>query len=291
MTNNNKTTAVIDVGSNSVRLMLPEKDGVNEKKLNTTRLAENLSLTGFLSDAAMTRSAEAVKEFYAEAQKSGYKNVCVFATEAVRAAKNGNDFVALLAQSGITVDVIDGETEAEIGYLGAAGKTKSASVFDIGGASVEVVCGIDGGILRKKSLPLGLVRLKDLLGSDEKVIENYVAEKITQFGEFGKSEVLIGIGGTAPSVAAMLSGEKVYRAEKIHGKTVTLEEIVALRREIFDRLGNKNLSDAYPVISPARAEIIAHGVIVTENILRYLGYDKFTASETDNMEGYLLRRQ
>ena len=61
MNNNTLKPAVIDIGSNSVRLMLPEKDGVNEKILNTTRLAENLSLTGFLSHAAIERTASAVK--------------------------------------------------------------------------------------------------------------------------------------------------------------------------------------------------------------------------------------
>ncbi len=279
--------AVIDIGSNSVRLLLPEKDGVNQKKLNTTRLAENLSVAGILSDAAIARTAEAVKEFYSQATLCGYENICVFATEAVRAAKNGGDLVKLLTQSGISVDVIDGETEAEIGYLGAAGNADSATVFDIGGASVEIVCGKNGRILRKKSLPLGLVRLKDLLGSGEKDIEKYVKEKIPAFGEFGRSDILIGIGGTATSIAAMLSGEKVYSAEKIHGQKVTLSELVALRREIFDKLGNTDLSAAYPVISVSRAEIIAHGVIVTENIMRYLGYEEFTVSETDNMEGYI----
>ena len=283
-------TAVIDIGSNSVRLMIPQKRGVNEKKLNTTRLAENLSLTGFLSDNAMRRSAQAVEEFYDEAKNGGCDKIYVFATEAVRAAKNGKEFTDMLASRGITVDVIDGETEAEIGYLGAAGNEKSATVFDIGGASVEIVCGKNGKILRKKSLPLGLVRLNDLLGKNEKDIEKYVSENVPLFGDFGKSPVLIGIGGTATSIGAMLSGETVYSAEKVHGIKVTLNEIVSLRRKIFDDCRGKNLHDVYPVISPLRAEIIPHGVIVTENIMRHLGYEEFTVSETDNMEGYLLKR-
>ena len=283
----NKKNAVIDIGSNSVRLMLTEKAGVNQKTLNTTRLAENLSLTGFLCEAAMQRTAKAVEEFFALAKQRGAEEIFVFATEAVRAAKNRTDFVALLKKRGIEVDVISGEKEAEIGYLGAAGDKKSATVFDIGGASVEVVCGRYGKILKKKSLPLGLVRLKDLLGTGENDIETYVAEKIPQFGEFEKQDTLIGIGGTATAIAAMLSGETVYTAEKIHGTTISLSQIIALRRKIFDEYKNENLDKIYPIISPLRAEIIAHGVIVTEHIMRHLGFEEFTVSETDNMEGYL----
>ena len=283
--------AVIDIGSNSVRLMLPEKDGVNEKILNTTRLAENLSLTGFLSNAAIERTASAVKEFYFTAKSKGYDKICVFATEAVRAAKNGAEFVSLLAKSGITVDVIDGETEAEIGYAGVAGDFNSATVFDIGGASVEIVCGTHGKIERKKSLPLGLVRLKDLLGSRESDIEKYVAERVPEFGKFERKEILIGIGGTATAIAAMLSGDTVYSAEKIHRTKISLSDIICLRRKIFDEYKNERLHEIFPIISAMRAEIIAHGVIVTQHIMEFTGYNEFTVSETDNMEGYLLRRQ
>lgn len=282
-----KNIAIIDIGSNSVRLMIPKTRGVNRKELNTTRLAENLSLTGFLSETAMARTEKAVEEFFVRAKENGCDKVAVFATEAVRAAKNGNEFTARLASRGIVVDVIDGETEAEIGYLGAAGDAESATVFDIGGASVEIVCGKNGKISRKKSLPLGLVRLKDLLGSGETDIDAYIKKNVPQFGDFNKSDTLIGIGGTATSIAAMISGAEVYDPEKIHGSRIGLNELVSLRRKVFDDLGNNNLHAAFPIISPMRAEIIAHGIIVTENILRYLGYNEFTVSETDNMEGYL----
>ena len=282
----NKKIAVIDIGSNSVRLMIKEKVGVNQKLLNTTRLAENLSLTGFLSDSAISRTAKAVEEFFALAKQKGAAEIFVFATEAVRAAKNGNDFVETLKNRGIEVNVISGEREAEIGYLGAAGDKKSATVFDIGGASVEIVCGCGGKILKKKSLPLGLVRLRDLLGSAESDIEAYVQEKIPQFGAFEKQDVLIGIGGTATAIAAMLSGETVYTAEKIHGMKITASQVLNLKRKIFDEYKNENLEKVYPIISPLRAEIIAHGVIVTEYIMRHLGFEEFVVSETDNMEGY-----
>lgn len=130
--------AVIDIGSNSVRLLLWADGSALYKKKSTTRLGEGLSLTGSLSQAAMQRSAEAVCRFAEEGRAAGAR-VLAFATAAVRRASNGAEFVArVLDACGVRIDVLSGEREAEAGLAGAL-RGEDGAVIDIGGASTEVI--------------------------------------------------------------------------------------------------------------------------------------------------------
>ena len=115
--------AVIDIGSNSVRLMTDDGKAVNRKTLASTTLADGLALTGYLSDEAMDRTAAAIRTFVAEARRRGADNIYVFGTEAMRAAKNGKAFKARVEdENGLPVDVISGETEARLGLTSWARK-------------------------------------------------------------------------------------------------------------------------------------------------------------------------
>ena len=129
--------AVIDIGSNSVRLML-WADGTLYKKLFTTRLAAGMR-NGLLADDAMRRTAEAVAACFEEGvREAGRGNTFAFATAAVRTAVNGDEFCGLVKKlCGLTIDVVAGETEALLGALGAVGSGDGGMV-DIGGASTEV---------------------------------------------------------------------------------------------------------------------------------------------------------
>ena len=114
------TRAVIDIGSNSVRLMIDRGLRLNPKKLATTRLGGGLNLTGAIDCKAFDDSVKAVAEFYREAVEAGAA-VFIFATEAVRAASNGRQFCDEIKRvTGSETDVIDGSTEALIAYIGAA---------------------------------------------------------------------------------------------------------------------------------------------------------------------------
>ena len=128
-----KKFAVIDIGSNSVRLMFVADGKVLYKTLQTTRLGAGLEQNNRLQETAIARSASAVAEFYARAKTEGAEQVLAFATAAVRKAENGAQFIqAVRALCGLQVQVISGETEAEIGILGALGNADGA-VIDVGG--------------------------------------------------------------------------------------------------------------------------------------------------------------
>lgn len=275
--------AVIDIGSNSVRLCLMRDKKVNPKKINTTFLAEDLAKTGFLNENALKRTAAAVIGFVAEAKKAGAEKIYIFGTEAMRSGKNAYKLTGeVMAKTGIAIDVIDGYTEALCGFLGAKDLKEKLCVVDIGGASIELTQGADK-IENGVSLPLGVKRVKDLT-STRAGIREYYKEKVRGFPRF--TYPLVGIGGTVTSLSAMLQNMKVYDAEKNHGSTVNLDDLTALEDDIFALSSPQKISEKYPCIDVKRASVIGVGCIALAEIMRYLGKTSLVVSEHDNIEGY-----
>ncbi len=291
--------AVIDTGTNSVRLMVAEYDGITIgkriKELHTTRLGEGLQNTGVLSPAAMERTAEAIRKFTLRAGELGAGQIYCFATNAVRSAQNGAEFVELTRQlAGITVDVISGEAEAETAFLGAAGG--NGAVIDIGGGSTEVVFGQQGKIQYAHSFEIGVVRGMDALGGaypggSERAIA-WAAEAIREAANHSfihRSPSITGIGGTPTQMAALLLQLQSYDPEKVHGYVMDTGTVQTL----VDRLWNTPLAERkkMPGMDPTRADVIPFGAAIALAFLRAAKIPKLVASENDNLEGYLLWKQ
>lgn len=278
--------AVIDIGSNSVRLLIDEHKKVAKKDVLTTTLGDGLALTGKLNEEAMLRTEKAVTEFVQKARSCRADNIYIFGTEAMRAAENGVAFKQRLEKStGLKVDVISGETEAKLGLMGALSDMPGGeiTIIDIGGASVEIVRGDEKRITYLKSLPLGMVRLIDLAGTVREDIERYVNEHICEFG-FVCGVEAVAIGGTATSLASMDLNQKTYDPYEVHGHVLTLHALKKLTDRIF---ASKDLLKDFPSLPEKRARIIGHGAIMLTALLEYLGLEQTTVSERDNMEGYL----
>lgn len=178
-----KKIAVIDIGSNSVRLMMMADGKVLYKTLDTTRLGEGLASSSLLKREAVERTAAAVAAFYARANAEGAASVYAFATAAVRSAENGSEFVARVRElCPLDVEVISGMEEAELGILGALGG-RDGGLVDAGGASTEIVVQKGGILIYKKSVDIGVVRLKDMCGADAEKLKQ-AAERAV--GEYGK---------------------------------------------------------------------------------------------------------
>ena len=194
--------AVIDIGSNSVRLMFVADGKVLYKTLKTTRLGEGLAVSPYLREEAMARTALAVADFFYRAKDEGAEIVYAFATAAVRSAKNGADFVSLVKEKcGLSVEVVSGETEAEIGVLGALGE-KDGAVVDVGGASTEIVVRKEGVFVYKKSVDVGVVRLKDLCGRNKDALQSIADEKASVFGEVPVNAAAAALSAVAGHVGA-----------------------------------------------------------------------------------------
>lgn len=271
--------AVIDIGSNSVRMLLNGR-----KTTVNTQLAEKANAGGFLLPTAMARTAEAVISFVEQAKEVG-ATPKVFATEAVRSARNKEEFLNILLKNGVTVDVLAPETEAKIGFDGAySGNGQIQAVLDVGGASSELAVGDGKTLYYSHSLPIGAVRLKDF--SDDKAERTKHAHKLVkEYGEVPTFSELVTIGGTTSSLVAVRDGIDPYDPQKVHLQKLTLTEIDETVNKILatppeERTKIKGLH-------PKKIHILPAGGILVMEIMRYLGVTAVTVSEKDNLEGYI----
>ena len=283
-----KNFAVFDIGSNSVRLMFVADGKVLYKALNTTRLGEGIADKPLLKPEAIERSAVAVSDFYRKAKSEGAEKVLAFATAAVRSAENRQIFLDRVKElCGLTIEVISGEEEAEIGILGALGN-RDGGVVDIGGASTEIVVKKDGVLTYKKSVNIGVVRLKDTCGREKVALENTAHKAAEEYGEIPLKEEIYAIGGTATTLAAQALGLETYSSEKVTGAVITAEEM----QDLADRLLSMSVAEsaALPCMPKGRADVLTGGAVLFSVLMKKLGFARLIVSDRDNLEGYAIKK-
>ncbi len=276
--------AVLDIGSNSVRLML-QKDGKQKVYKETTRLGQG-SDDRLLQSEPILRTMLALAQFKQMARDHGITEIYAFATSAVRDALNKDALLSPVKENlGIEIDVLPGEVEAELAYLGAA-KGQRAMVIDIGGGSTELVAG-DKKVLDCISLRAGAVRLKDEFPEDRQGAKAHLlsifAEQRPRFDAFS-SVPLFGIGGTITTLAAMEKEITKYSDDLVDGVELSLDAV----RIWADRLWALPPEQRdFPGLGKKRRDIIAHGAEVLLCALEALGRNALIVSGGDNLNGYL----
>ena len=274
---------VIDVGSNSVRLMISENGKSLKKFIATTRLAEGKK-DGFLCEKSSLRTLKAIKEYVDEAKRQGADKIFAFATAAVRNSVNGLEFAVKAKEiSGVYLDVVSGETEAVLGLYGAL-NGKDGAVLDIGGGSTEIGVVKDGRCVYSKSLPIGAVVLTQRFGQDYKAIKEYVKTVVKEYGDIPPVDFYC-IGGTCTTLAAASQQLAVYDPEKVDGYKLSKAEIARLADGIAALSVEERKETAG--IQKERADIIHAGAAIFNAVAEYTGAPYFTVSESDNLEGYL----
>lgn len=271
--------SIIDIGSNSVRLLLEGK-----KYIENTQLAENLIHTGELCENAIKRTIEAVKKLAKKAKKDGVNKVYAFATEAVRAAKNRNEFIEKIIELGIDFQLLSTDEESRAGFMGAYTDGCSA-IIDIGGASSELTVGDKNGIIYAHSLPLGSVRLKDYSDSDKEQTE-YARLRVNEYGAVPKFDKLISIGGSVSVLKAVSLKMKDYNPEVIHNSVMSCGEIKTTVESIL--AVNEDERKFIPGLPEKKIKVAPAGGIIAIAIMEYLGADKLILSERDNLEGFAM---
>ena len=279
--------SAIDVGSNSVRLMVMADGKTLYKQLDTTRLAEGLAGSGVLKPEAIERTARAVQIFAAAAELNGAGTPYVFATAAVRSSKNGADFVARVkALTGIDVDVLIGEEEAACGILGAL-RGRDGGIIDLGGASTEITLQQGGKTLYSKSVNIGTVRLFDMAGQDRSALQAAIDNSLNGYGSLSlDGKDIYGIGGTATSLAALYHELEKYDPKVVEGTVLTREWLCAEAEKLLSLTVEERR--ALRGMEPRRADVIAGGCLLMYSILNRFNADRITVSESDNLEGYVL---
>lgn len=277
---------VIDVGSNSVRLMISNGLETISKKVKTTRLAEGMS-NGYLTANAINKTATAVCEFVSMAKEQAVDEIYIFATAAVRVAVNSKDFLdKVYSLCKMSVDVVSGELEAQLGLLGAL-SGKDGGIVDVGGASSEVAVIKSGKNVYSKSIKLGAVSLKDTCGQDYLSSKKFVIDKISEYGKVLPSD-FYAIGGTATSIAAIFLECEPYDPKKINGFKISAKDLSSLTLKLYKMSVQER--QKLKGLQPERAEVIAGGALILLEIMNKIGVDYVTVSESDNLEGYLAKK-
>lgn len=275
---------IIDIGSNSVRLLVSDELTRVYKKINTTGLGRGLALTGELSQENMLVTAKTIEDFFAEAREQGCGEVYAFATEAVRSAKNRQIFVDMLKAKNIDIDIVANKNEAKLGFYGAYTDGR-VCVMDIGGASTELAVGDNNGIEYAKSMPIGLVRIADNCGEDYSAIDEYIDNIIKGYSTLPDFDNILSIGGTASTYVAIAENMKVYNPKVVDNYKLTQKTV----DEITDMIHAKSMQERLSIngLEPKRRGVIVGGGRLLSKLMTYLGKDYVIVRESDNQEGYL----
>ena len=295
----------IDIGTNSMRLLTAiYEDGklIDRKKyVNTTRIGQGVDDKGYISKEAIDRNIDALKEFKAICDKEECDYIYCMGTSALRDSKNSSEFIELAKrEAGVDVEVITGERESNLGFLGVIegverDESEEILVIDIGGGSTEFIVGNQEGVNFCKSENIGALRLTEKFLKTEIVKDEELTETIEFINKTIQDTInkikarnikkLVGIGGTVTSVSAINQKLEVYSMEKVHNSKIFKKEV----DEILQMLKNMTLEDKKRLngLQPKRADIITAGVVILDMIMEKLELNEIIVSEYDNLEGLM----
>jgi exopolyphosphatase/guanosine-5'-triphosphate,3'-diphosphate pyrophosphatase len=280
------TADVIDIGSNSIRYLHAAVTplgitAVERKSLITTRLAQGLDTAGELGVEPMHRSLDAVRAFAAISREKATPFLFAYATSAVRDAKNGSAFCERVQrETGIRIDVLPGEQEAHLAYIGAVGRARGG-LIDIGGGSAQIMTAEDA-----YSFPIGCVRVKDRFSTLQELLLGLPAwldERLQPFPAIRQPR-WTGVGGTITTFAALQAGLQDYDPAAVSREIITPEGLDGLLGRL-DELGDGRRS--HPLLKD-RHDVILQGGSVLRELMRRLAIQQLCVSDSDGMEGYLL---
>jgi exopolyphosphatase/guanosine-5'-triphosphate,3'-diphosphate pyrophosphatase len=302
MSEGSQRVAVVDVGTNSARLLVADvtdgKVAPVERRSRVTRLGRGVDLSGRLAAEAIEDACEAIGDYVATYEELGAEAVTAIATSAVRDAENGSAFVAELRERfALSARVLDGEEEARLTYLGATSEQPPAQptlVVDIGGGSTELVVGTGSEISFHTSLQAGVVRHSERhIASDPpsaielEALAGDVRGQIEAATDGGvEAAAGIGVAGTPTSLAAVEMELEPYDPKRVHGHVLALPSI----QRMLSRLASTPLAERREIsgMHPDRAPTIVAGVVILVETMRAFDLDRIEVSEHDILYGTAL---
>lgn len=296
--------AAIDIGTNTIRLVVVEVENgtfrVLDEEREATRLGHGLYETGRLGDEPMERSLEALGRMKAIAEGLKVSEIRAIATAAVREATNGRTFRRRAERRhGLRIQVISSRQEARLAYLSMVRRfnldARPVAMVDIGGGSVELVLAAGSVVERMYSLPLGAVRLTEqhvttdpVSDREWKVLSKQIdrqIDKVVGKAPF-KAPLMLGSGGTFTTLASMIMSQKEGLEGSVQGYPTELADIDWLLK----RLRATTLAERRQLtgVNADRADIIVAGVTVISRLARHLGSVEIRANEGGIREGLLM---
>jgi exopolyphosphatase/guanosine-5'-triphosphate,3'-diphosphate pyrophosphatase len=297
--------AVIDVGTNSVKLHVGERraDGVWQKvvdRAELTRLGEGLEEAGHLNAEPIERTVESIALMADEARRNGALTIAAVGTAGLRIAPNSAALVqAVRARCGVEIEVISGEEEGRLGYLavrsGLGLAQGSLVVFDAGGGSTEFTFGHGELIDERFSLSVGAVRFTERYGLGSVVSEDVLAmaleamaADLTRLDGRPRPDVLVAMGGTVTNLAAVEHGLAAYDPDVVQGTVIDRAEI---DRQI-ELYRTRTVEERRRIVGlqPKRADVILAGACIVRTVMAKLGCESLTVSDRGLRHGLLVDR-
>ncbi|CAH1669869.1 MULTISPECIES: Ppx/GppA phosphatase family protein [unclassified Chelatococcus] len=289
--------AIVDIGSNSVRLVA--YDGLtpaptplfNEKVL--CGLGYNVALTGKLDESAMTKALRSLRRFRVICEHMQISSVHVLATAAARDATNGPAFLAAAEEAiGRSVELLSGREEAELSAYGVISSfhRPDGVVGDLGGGSLELINVKGRALADGMTLPIGGLNLRDVSGGSVRKAKKVVRQALQTAGPLDglRGRSFYAVGGTWRALARLHMGQKGYPLHVLHGYTLTAGEAIEFAK-IIERTGVEALSDI-DAVSDARQPLLAYGALVLEEIVRRGKPKEIVISAAGVREGVLHTR-
>jgi exopolyphosphatase/guanosine-5'-triphosphate,3'-diphosphate pyrophosphatase len=286
--------AIVDIGSNSVRLVAYEKLGraprpvFNEKAL--CALADGVASTGRLQPAGIAKAIAALRRFRVLCDILGVGALHVLATAAARDAVNGPDFLAAASDAiGAPVALLSGDREAELSALGVlSGLEKPDGVVgDLGGGSLELIEVKGGQLGAGTSLPLGGLSLMDASKHSPRAAAKIAREALanSRVLERVAGRTFYAVGGTWRALAKLHMSQRNYPLSVIHAYTIPANEAADFAG-LVER-GNTDTLVSIEAVNAARRPLLAYGAVVLDEIIRRAQPSQIVVSATGGREGLL----
>ncbi len=298
--------AGIDIGTNSVRLLVADVSGANpetatlvslDRRMRITRLGQGVDESRRLAPEAIERTLVVLREYRGVLDELGIEHLRASATSAARDAGNRDDFfVPAREVLGIEPELLSGKEEAALSFLGATAGLVEPSPFlvvDIGGGSTEFVLGThapDASI----SIDMGCVRVTEqYLHSDPpapeelsvavSAVRDHLADVEREIPTIREAATLIGVAGTVTTMAAIELGLVEHDRDRIHHLRLT--RVAA--EDVFRTLAVEpaDVRRHNPGLEPGRVDVIVGGAVVLVAVMRTLGFDDLLVSESDILDG------
>jgi len=313
--------AALDLGTNNCRLLIarPHDGGfrVMDGFTRIVRLGEGLSTTGRLSDAAMDRTMDALRQCRNKLREHEPTRMRLIATEACRSAENGEAFLKRVEEElGLVLEIVDRRTEAELAVTGCADLIEKdaagALMFDIGGGSSELAwLDFRGGrpksqgrmaasIRSWQSLPVGVVSIAERFGGVDVTPESFeamvafVSDHLRQFR--GREKLrqmiaehpvhLIGTSGTVTTLAGLHLGLERYERQKVDGLWMRNDQVLETMSVLLGMSFDRRV--AHPCIGRDRADLVLPGCAIFEAIRREWPTERVRVADRGLREGILI---
>ncbi|RJK97926.1 Ppx/GppA phosphatase family protein [Vallicoccus soli] len=301
--------AAVDCGTNSIRLLVAEATGDPaapladlHREMRVVRLGQGVDRTGRFAPEALERTLAACRDYAEVVRGLGAGAVRFVATSATRDAQDRGAFVAgVRAALGVEPEVVSGEEEARLSFLGATGELAAAGLpgpylaVDIGGGSTEFVLG-DGEVTAARSVDVGCVRMTERHLHDDPPTPAQVAAAradveaaVALAGEavpLRAAGTLVGLAGSVTTVTAMALDLPAYDSAWIHHARVPAGRV----HEVAGRLlaMPRRERAALPFMHPGRVDVIGAGALVLSVVVERTGAAEVVASEHDILDGIAL---